>query len=151
MSKIHPSSGHRAKLSVHMKAEVSVAPGAPTKFTVAASEALLKLLVAKGVTVEEKQYRALSAAEPPVAAVKEFWTGHLKGLPSVSPDSAKEIVASIDKFAVEHSPPTLVNADEGKLSDDAVYIKDTAAFKANLPISKAATPIQIYSDFDSHL
>lgn len=147
MTYIHPSSTLRSKLSVHMRADT--AP--PPKFSVAASEAYLTALKAQGVEVQEDEYRKLSAAEPPVPAVKAFWTNHFGTLPNLSAETAQKLLFSIDRLAKEHAVVSSETVTEGKLSDSVTHIQNMSLFKAGLTVSKAATPVQVYSDLDAHL
>jgi len=120
------------------------------KFSIAAAEAFLSELKAKGITVAEKTYRDLASIEAPLAAVKEHWARHFEtgGLPK---DTAQALLQALDKCAADHPHPSAIDVAEGKLTDDVVFVKNMARFKAELTMSKAATPVKIYSDLDARL
>ncbi|KAG8937301.1 Insulinase (Peptidase M16) [Tulasnella sp. 418] len=162
MTKMHPSSKTRSKLSIHMRSQAkgrstspSSAPSPNLRFTVAASHSLLAILKDHGIVVDEPQYHDLSAAEPPLGAVKSFWEGHFNML-NAKPRSDKEwlskengeaILKEIDRIAATNSDESTTGGEtEGKLGDDVVFIRDIAPFKAGLRIGKAATPVEIYND-----
>lgn len=127
---IHHSSPSRRKLSVHLTSQRKT----PTKFSVEASEALLKILKQENVPVEEGQYRQLSAAQPPLEAVLEFWTNQLK-----SHKSSAAILAQIPEIAAQH-PLEGTTVDPG-FPERATRVENIAMFKARMTASKAPTPI----------
>ncbi|CEL63782.1 insulysin [Rhizoctonia solani AG-1 IB] len=127
---VHHESPMRRKLSIHLASQKQ----APSKFSVAASEALLDVLKQEGVPVDEDQYRQLSAPEPPLDAVVEFWTKHLESHPSSS-----SILSRIPDISAQH--PTTSFAEESTLPESVVRIDDIAVFKAHMTASKAPTPI----------
>lgn len=116
---IHHSSPTRRKLSVHLASQRST----PTKFSVAASEALLEILREEGVPVEEELYRQLSAAEPPLDAVLQHWTGELK-----NHASSASILARISELSSQHPPMGVT--EESKLPDTITRIDDINKFKS---------------------
>jgi insulysin len=126
---IHHASPTRKKLSVHLTSQK-----APIKFSISASEALLEILKEEGVPVEEDPYRQLSAAEPPLDAVLQFWTKQLKNHPS-----AASILARIRDISSQY--PAVGAAEEPKLPDTITRIDDIAAFKARMTASNAPTPV----------
>lgn len=127
---IHHESPTRRKLSVHLVSQKQ----APAKFSVAASEALLEVLKQENVPVEEDQYRQLSAAEPPLDAVIQFWTKHLEDHASSS-----AILSRIPEISAQH--PAAGITEESNLPESVVRIDDIAAFKARMAVSKAPTPV----------
>ncbi|KAH7343303.1 Metalloenzyme, LuxS/M16 peptidase-like protein [Rhizoctonia solani] len=127
---IHPESPTRRKLSVHLVSQKQT----PAKFSVAASEALLDVLKQENVPVEEEQYRQLSAAEPSLDAVIQFWTKHLENHASSS-----SILSRISEISAQH--PAAGITEESNLPESVVRIDDIAAFKARLTVSKAPIPV----------
>ncbi|KAF8605452.1 insulin-degrading enzyme [Ceratobasidium sp. AG-I] len=127
---IHHSALSRRKLSVHLTSQRKT----PTKFSVAASEALLNVLKQENVPVEEEQYRQLSAAEPPLESVLEFWTKQLE-----SHKSSASILAQIPEIAAKH-PVEGTTVDSG-FPEGATRIDNAAVFKARMTASKAPTPV----------
>ncbi|KAG9128505.1 Insulinase (Peptidase M16) [Ceratobasidium sp. 392] len=127
---IHYGSPTRRKLSVHLASQKK----APPKFSVEASEALLRVLKDEGIPVEEDQYRQLSAAQPPLEAVLDFWTKELN-----DHKSSTSILARILDISAQH-PVKDVDV-EPDFPAGAARIHDVALFKASLTASKAPTPI----------
>jgi len=120
-------------------------PSVPTpKFTVAASEAFLTLLKNHDIPVEEVQYRQLSKAEPPVTAVKQFWTDHLSKAKSPDVDDAtrEKLLKGIDDLAKEHSPAPVADAGKATLRAETKIIDNVATFKASLPLGPTAVPME---------
>lgn len=147
MERIHPSSKIRSKLSLHLRSQTA----SGSKFTVAASKVLLVELKAKGVAVQEEDYHKLSAAEPPLSAVKAFWSNHFKTLSDLSKEDADSLLKAMDRIAKENPAETVAGEDEGKLGEDVVHVHDMAVFKAGLVMSKAATPVVEYNDVEARL
>ncbi|CAE6447519.1 unnamed protein product [Rhizoctonia solani] len=127
---IHHESPTRRKLSIHLASQKQT----PAKFSVAASEALLEVLKKESVPVEEDQYRQLSAAEPPLDAVIEFWTKHLE-----SHVSCSSILSRIPEISTQH--PAAGITEESSLPEGVVRIDDITAFKARMTASKTPTPV----------
>jgi insulysin len=127
---IHHKSPTRRKLSVHMTSQRQT----PTKFSVEASEALLRILKEEKVPIEEDQYRQLSAAQPPLESVVEYWTKELEGH-----QSAASIIARISDVSAQH-PVEGVEVDLG-FPEGATRIQDVATFKNGMTASKAPTPV----------
>ncbi|KAJ1309144.1 hypothetical protein OPQ81_004817 [Rhizoctonia solani] len=127
---IHYESPARRKLSVHLVSQKQT----PAKFSVAASEVLLKVLKQESVPIEEDQYRQLSMAEPPLDAVIQFWTKHLENHPSSS-----SILSRIPEISAQH--PAVGITEESNLPESVVRIDDIAAFKASMTVSKAPIPV----------
>lgn len=147
MATFHPASKTRSKLSLHLRSQTASSP----KFSVAASKVLLTELKFKGVVVQEEDYNKLSAAEPPLSAVKAFWTNHFKSLSDLGKDDAEGLLRAMDRLAKEHPVAASADGAEGKLGDDVVHVHDMALFKAGLIMSKAATPVVEYNDVDARL
>ncbi|ELU45407.1 insulin-degrading enzyme [Rhizoctonia solani AG-1 IA] len=126
---VHHNSSTRRKLSIHLTSQKK----APAKFSVAASEALLDVLKQEGVPVDEDQYRQLSAAEPPLDTVVQFWTKHLENHASSS-----SILPRIPDISAQY--PATSFTEELTLPESIVRINDIAMFKAHLTVSKAPTP-----------
>lgn len=136
-----------------MQSKTASNPPSP-KFSIAASKAFLEALKSKDVVVKEDDYNRLSAAQPPLSAVKMFWTNHFKTLSHLSGSDAEYLMKMMETLTKEYpAEGSLLESEDttGQLGDDVVHVKDMAAFKAELTISKAATPVTIYNDIDSKL
>lgn len=139
---VHPDSATRRKLSVHLRSQnVPSQPG--MKFSVAASEAFLSMLKGEGIPVDEPQYRELSKAEPPVEAVRAFWTDFLAKAPGLKSDDKDRLLSAIEELARTHPMEEVQVVEGGKveLRKDTVVIEDIAKFKASLPLGPAAVPV----------
>ncbi len=145
MQCLDPSSPGRSKLSVHLVPQNVP----PRKFSVAASQAYRSLLVAHGVSLDEERYTELSAAEPPITAVKTHWSRMLLGPQSgtagikVDPAVAKMLVDAVEEIGMKYPAE-----GEGsvQLKEDTIFIDDVAAFKAGLRVSEAPRPVEIFDD-----
>ena len=127
---IHYSSSSRRKLSVHLTSQRKT----PTKFSAEASEALLKVLKQENLPVEEEQYRQLSAAQPPLESVLEFWKKQLE-----SHESSASVLVQIPEIAAQY-PVEGTIVDLG-FPEGATRITNVAIFKARMTASNAPTPI----------
>lgn len=146
MAKIHPASRDRSKLSLHMQSQK--APGTRVSYT--AALIYLKAVKAKDIYVDEPIFHGFMKTEPPLEFVRSFWAGHFRTLlPDLSQNDAEELIKTLER-AVRIHPPTNVD-DQGRLSEDAVLVRDMTAFKAGLMMSKAPTPVTLYNDVDAKL
>ncbi|EJD53131.1 hypothetical protein AURDEDRAFT_110880 [Auricularia subglabra TFB-10046 SS5] len=131
---VHPEGQDRRKLSIHFKGRPKLAP----RFSVGASQAFLPLLKHHGVPVNEADYSALSAAQPLVESVREFWTTTLAGMPNFTADVARVLVENIDRLAAEHP---VQEVEDVALPPGAEVVADLTTFKARLPLSAAAVAV----------
>ena len=139
---VHPDSAERRKMSVHACSQI--VPSTPaSRFSVAASEAFLTLLKSHGVPVDDAQYRQLSSAEPPLEAVRAFWTDSFGKTPGLQSADKEMLLNAIDELARTHAA-TPLDSGKAELRQDAVVnlIEDIARFKASLPLGPAAVPVQ---------
>lgn len=145
--RLDPSSRSRSKLSVHLKPQRTQV----ARFSVAASEAFLSLLNTHGVSIDEQLYAQLSAAEPPVAAVKEHWTNVLvknAGMPGgiiVEPAIASSLISAVDKLARDY-PIADSTVDEVQLDKSTVFIDDVSQFRSSLRVSDPPKPVEVFHD-----
>ncbi|KAH7107595.1 Metalloenzyme, LuxS/M16 peptidase-like protein [Auriculariales sp. MPI-PUGE-AT-0066] len=129
-----PTSPKRRKLSVHLKGH----PKVDALFSVAASNRFLSVLKLHGVPVNEDDYVASSAAQPPVTAVTAFWEQIFSGIETLSSTTAEEILKQIASLAQEH--PVLPVEDAEPMPTGAQDIVNLAELKAGMLVSAAATP-----------
>ena len=138
---VHPDSAERRKMSVHVRSQI--VPSTPAaRFSVAASEAFLTLLKSHGVPVDDAQYRQLSSAEPPLEAVRAFWTDSFGKTPGLQSVDKEMLLNAIDELACTHAATQPLPLSKAELRQDAVMIEDIARFKASLPLGPAAVPVQ---------
>ncbi|KAG8912214.1 Insulinase (Peptidase M16) [Tulasnella sp. 408] len=138
---IHPSSSTRAKISIQLKSQIAPA----TRFSKEASRRLVEALRQKGVPVDDS---ALEGDEPLLSDVRQFWTEQFKSIPDFEEATAQELLQTIDTLAKQH--PSADSTLES-LGSDVIPVQNMAMFKAGLAVSKAATPVEIYSDLDAKL
>ena len=81
-----------------------------------------------------------------VAVNQGVWTEFFrKDMPDFDKAVAAQLVALIAKLAKLHPVKSAVEAD-ARLRDGTVYIDDVVSLKSRLTLSKAATPVEVYSD-----
>lgn len=137
---INPSSPSRTKLSIFMNSQVK--PGTTSKFSVAASQELLKDLKSAQVPVDEVQYANLSKSEPPVETALGFFSQYLDKVPFVSQEKKTQLLERVKELARLHpvqTSPELVT--EGKLKEGTIIIDDLVAFRKSLEMAKPARPV----------
>lgn len=142
---IDPSSSSRAKLSVHLRPQRTP----PRRFSVSASQAYRVLLETHGVHIDAAKYEELSASEPPIEAVKSFFSqllltaqGESHGI-KVEPAVGKMLVDAVEEFGVKY--PT-VGEEEVHLRHDVTFVEDPKVFKAGLRVSAPASPVEQFPD-----
>lgn len=128
---IVPTSPTRSKLSIHAHPKAK----SSTQFSKAASQLFLEDLKSRGVPVDEEQYTKLSAAEPSVEKVKEFWTPYLSSLSTLPKESATLLLARIDELSLLH--PAAKTDEDSSLPSNVVVIGDLAKWKSTLQLSPA--------------
>ena len=140
-----PSSPTRAKLSVHLRPQRT----APRRFSISASQAYHVLLKSHGVTIDDGKYEELSASEPPIQAVKAFFSqllltshGEAHGI-TVDPSVGKMLVDAVEELGTKYPA---VGEEEVVLRHDIAFIEDHKAFKASLRSSGPATPVEEFPD-----
>ncbi|KZS90042.1 insulin-degrading enzyme [Sistotremastrum niveocremeum HHB9708] len=143
MKFVHPSSTSRRKFSIHCRAQKAQS----VKFTSLAAGEYLKRLKAAGFPVDEQLYLQLSAAEPPLDAVKTFWLNAFSEQPGFgSSSTAQELLRSLDDLAQEFPSSDPVSDTAVELHPRNTLISDLVSFKRSLHISTAATPVADFHD-----
>lgn len=135
MTKVHPASSTRSKLSIHM---ASQAKAKGTKFDPASAAAIMAGFAKHGVAVDQAGLGALAATNPELKAVQEYGR-KLVAEADLAPEAAAELNTLID--GLEAATPNPADA-EATLREGNVLIKDINAFKAGLTPSKAAVPLE---------
>ncbi|SPO41170.1 related to STE23 - Metalloprotease involved in a-factor processing [Pseudozyma flocculosa] len=144
MTRIHPSSPTRAKLSVHLASSAKA-----TRFSVEAAEALQGAIEAQRIPVPKEALEALKAQQPAVETVKDFAQQALSQVPDLPKESLKSMMDMIDALAAQF--PYKEAADDKQQQQQqavvasavpAVEVADPIAFKASLHSSKAAVPVR---------
>lgn len=153
MKFIHPSSQERSKLSVHLNSKVK-----PIRFSSKAAEILEKESSEKGLPTPKEAFEMLKSQQPNVEIVKEHTSQSLSADKEAGPSQEiiDEILNRIDQLAKEYPFEMEIkseeNVEESNIQVKKVSVEDTIAFKAGLPPSKAAVPVNSWSyyqnDFD---
>lgn len=108
---------------------------------------LLEHLKAAGIPVQEAPYNAAAAMELTVDTNQTVWTQFFAKDPTFDKVVAVNLIKMIDTFAKKYPAASRPNeAAEAKLVEGTEFIDDLATLKARLTLSKAATPVEIYSD-----
>jgi len=146
MSHIHPSSPTRSKLSAHFCSQVGPSP----RMSLAASAELLKHLKAAGIPVQEVPFNAAAAMQSSVTVNQNYWTAFFeKDMPEFDKGVAAHLIALMPKLAKMYPHEEPGSAGPVKLPGDTIFIDNIAEFKSTLPLSKAAFPVEVYTDFGS--
>ncbi|KAI0053918.1 hypothetical protein FA95DRAFT_1551697 [Auriscalpium vulgare] len=138
LSRVHPSSSTRAKLSIHARSQKP-----PTKhISIAAAEAFVQLAKSEGLPVENIHWKEdlMASGEPTVAEFATFWQKALADSPAEVKQKLLEGVTSI----LENHPAD--KDAEGTYKDGVVHIKDVKAFKSSLAVSELPKPLAEWND-----
>jgi insulysin len=135
-------------LSIHLHAPAKPARKTPAaaaiKFSVEASNRFLVDLKAAQIPVDEPQYISLSKAEPPLDAVLQFWTTHLRNVPFISIEKREQLLERAKELAKLH-PVGVQGAEDltnkGQLLEGTIVVDDWGSFKKTFPLSKVAVPV----------
>lgn len=140
---IDPASSTRSKLSVHLRSQKPTA----RKFSLPAAQAFLVLLRTHNVPIDEEKYLALSASEPPIAAVKAHWTDVLVNGKDpevrVDPVVASTLLQELDVLGAKYPA---VGEGVVELSPSLVYIKDGKEFRQGLKLLGPARAVEEFYD-----
>ena len=142
MSRVHPSSRTRAKISTHLHSQKP----RPKKIGLAAMEAFEALLVDKGIAVDTEKWREELAGEgePLLTQFGKYWQDTLSSQAHpVSPEVAQELMAALPAI-MEKNP---AEADyEGTIKEGVRFIEDPKAFKASLKRADPPRPLVHWDD-----
>lgn len=117
-----------------------------------ASAELLKHLKAAGIPVQEVPFNAAAAMQFSVTVNQNYWTAFFeKDMPEFDKGVAAHLIALMPKLAKMYPHEEPGSAGPVKLSGDTIFIDNIAEFKSTLPLSKAAFPVEVYTDFGSKL
>ncbi|KAH9950188.1 insulin-degrading enzyme [Amylocystis lapponica] len=141
LSRIHPSSPSRAKLSVHLRSQKPQ----PQKISNPAMEAFESLLTARGITVDGQRWRSelTGNGEPLISQFGKYWQDTLAGEPAVTPEVGKAIMASLPALLEQYPAHT---ESEGKVKDGVAFIEDPKAFRASLKAAAPPKPLVDWGD-----
>jgi len=134
MSKVHPSSQTRSKLSVQM---VSQKPR-PKRVSSAAVQAFEVILRQAFPDIDEKAWR--NSVEEDIPSLMEFGQYWLKVLTT---DEGKKVLAQLPPLLKEYP---VAGEDDYHKRTNVVYIEDQKAFKAGLLPAVNPGPLEQWND-----
>ena len=135
MSKVHPSSQTRSKLSVHM---LSQKPR-PKRVSCAAAQAFEVLVRQAFPGIDEKAWR--NSVEEEIPSLVEFGQYWLKALDT---EEGKKVLMQLPALLNEYP---VAGEDDDHKRTDVVYIEDQKAFKAGLLSVANPGPLEQWNDF----
>jgi insulysin len=134
MSKVHPSSQTRSRLSVQL---VSQKPR-PKRVSSAAAQAFEFLLQQAFPDLDEKAWR--NSVEGEIPSLMEFGQYWLKVL---NTEEGKKVLAQLPALLKEYP---VAGEDDDHKRTDVIYIEDQKAFKAGLVPSVNPGPLEQWND-----
>ncbi|KAF8163442.1 Metalloenzyme, LuxS/M16 peptidase-like protein [Crassisporium funariophilum] len=134
MSKVHPSSQTRSKLSVHMVSQKAQ----PNKLSASAAQAFEVLVHQTHPTLDEKAWReSVEGDTPNLVEFAQYW------MKVLNTEDGKKVMMQLpglmEKYPVD-------GEGEDRKRSDVVYIEDMKAFKAGLAASVDPGPMVQWND-----
>ena len=138
LSRVHPSSKTRSKLSVHAQSQKP----RPKHISRAAADAFAQVVQENEIQVEEAGWSSslFADGEPTEAQFSAYWKNALVDAPEGTSD---RIFAALP-HQLEHFPAE--KDAQGSLTEDVVHIDDIQAFKKSLKVSKYPKPLVAWDD-----
>jgi len=134
MSKVHPSSQTRSKLSVQMVSQKS----RPKRVSCAAAQGFEVLLRQAFPDIDEKAWRnAVEEENPSLVEFVQYW------LKVLNTEDGKNVLAQLPALLNEYP---VAGEDDDHKRTDAVYIEDQKAFKAGLLPAVNPGPLEQWND-----
>jgi insulysin len=138
LTRVHPSSKTRSKLSIHAQSQKP-----PTKHVSrAAADAFAQVMLEHGIQIEDVDWSASLYAdgEPTETQFSAFWKDALVGAPVETSD---KLFAALPHL-LEHFPAQ--KDAQGSLPEDVTHIKDILAFRKSLKVSEYPKPLVTWND-----
>jgi len=138
LTRVHPSSKTRSKLSIHAQSQKPQ----PKRVSRAAADAFVQIAHEEGFGLEDIDWsNALYAdGEPSEIQFATFWANTLAAGPA---GTAEKIFAALSQLRERF--PAEKDAT-GSLKEDVVYIKDILAFRKSLQVSEPPNPLAAWND-----
>lgn len=134
LSRVHPSSESRAKLSVHM---LSKRPR-PKQVSAAAAEAFEALLRQELPELDVKAWRnSITSDSPTIVEFGQYWLKNLKL------ETAQKLLVQLPGIVAQY--PIAGDVVDQKRTN-ATYIEDRNAFRAGLKVSVCPGPMVEWND-----
>ncbi|KAI0273475.1 Metalloenzyme, LuxS/M16 peptidase-like protein [Gloeopeniophorella convolvens] len=138
LTRIHPSSKSRSKLSIHAQAQKP----RPKHVSRAAAEAFVQIAQEQGAKLDDSDWSAslFADGEPPETQFAAFWKQALSGsLDGVSDKVFTALPSLLERHPAEKDA-------RGSLSKDVVHIKDILEFRKSLKVSEPPRPLVDWND-----
>jgi len=138
LSRVHPSSKSRSKLSIHAQSQKL----RPKHISRAAADTFAQVVQENGIQVEEAGWSSslFTDGEPTEAQFSEYWKNALADAPEGMSD---RIFAALPHL-LERSPAE--KDAQGSLTKDVIHIDDIHAFKEGLKVSEYPKPLAAWDD-----
>ena len=144
MTRMHPSSPTRSKLSVHC---LSQKPR-PKQISAAAGQAIASLARAAGVAVDDADWREELGSDPApsIADFEKYWKDVLVE-PTVKPEVAQQLLGEIPSIVEKY--PAEGDIEDSVKRPNVTYIDDLKAFRATLTRTDTPEPLENWGDLPS--
>ncbi|KAI0282121.1 Metalloenzyme, LuxS/M16 peptidase-like protein [Russula aff. rugulosa BPL654] len=138
LTRVHPSSKTRSKLSIHVQSQKPQ----PKHVSRAAADAFALAVQEHGTEIEDIDWNASLYAdgEPTETQFSAFWKDSLVEAPAETSD---KVFAALPQLLEQF--PAQRDA-QGSLSEDVIHIKDIVAFRKSLKVSESPKPLVAWND-----
>ena len=138
LTRVHPSSKTRSKLSIHVQSQKPQSKHVSRE----AADAFAQAVQEHGAQIEDIDWNASLYAdgEPTETQFSAFWKGALVEAPAETSD---KVFAALPHLMEQF--PAAKDA-QGSLSEDVIHIEDIAAFRKSLKVSEYPKPLVIWND-----
>ena len=138
LSRVHPSSKTRSKLSIHGRSQKP----RPKHVSRATADSFAQLVQAHDITIEDADWSAslFADGEPTETQFSAFWKKELVDAPEGTSD---RLFAALPHL-LEHFPAE--KDAQGSLVEDVTHIDDILAFKKSLKVSEYPKPLVAWND-----
>jgi insulysin len=138
LTRVHPSSKTRSKLSIHLQSQKPQSKHVSR----AAADAFAQAVQEHGTEIEGIDWNASLYAdgEPTETQFSAFWKDELVEAPAETSD---KVFAALPHLLEQF--PAQIDA-QGSLSEDVIHIKDVVAFRKSLKVSENPKPLVAWDD-----
>jgi len=138
LTRVHPSSKTRSKLSVHLQSQKPQSKHVSR----AAAEAFAQAMQEHGTQIEDIDWNdsLYADGEPTETQFSTFWKGELVEAPAETSD---KVFAALPHLLEQF--PAQKDA-QGSLSEDVIHIEDVVAFRKSLKVSEHPKPLVAWND-----
>ena len=139
LSRVHPSSKTRSKLSIHAQSQKTP----PKHVSRAAADAFAEVMQEHFIEIEDVDWSTSLYAdgEPTEAQFSAFWK---EALATRAPVETSDMLFSSLPHLLEHFPAQ--KDAQGSLREDVIHIQDILAFRKSLKVSEHPKPLVAWND-----